>query len=319
MGVLGAVLKGGLALSPWAAGATATTIGAGRLAGQLPENIREAIGITPEKIAEGETYDLDGNDGKGKFTSGGLDDFVRDVVFGTGDEVRKEAKEQAIDKLEAQGGVDVTRKDYESLGLTAPTGLTYTDGTGTKDYLYDSDEAKKKVAQLKLLSEYGGDVEKGQHMTLPQLMSEVKRTKGLFDETTSLEQEWSPQSVAKREEERLIADIAYKKSEKAKDRQHDEAILDWKQGEAEADRDWRREEGNARRTHEWQQNQAQLAYQDAVDARQNELQLTIANMNREDKRADRRASREDRLAAQRQQSIAQLIKGLTQMGAGMAI
>ena len=52
---------------------------------------------------------------------------------------------------------------------------------------------------------------------------------------------------------------------------------------------------------------------------QNMMQLKLANMDRSDRREDRRMEREDRQADKRQASIMMLIKGLSQLGAGFSI
>jgi len=67
------------------------------------------------------------------------------------------------------------------------------------------------------------------------------------------------------------------------------------------------------------QRNHELQLQREENRAKGEMQMQIAMMEQGDRRADREARREDRLALQRQQSIAQLIKGLTQMGAGFAI
>lgn len=74
------------------------------------------------------------------------------------------------------------------------------------------------------------------------------------------------------------------------------------------------ENENARR-----QRNHELQLQREDNKAKGEMQMQIAMMEQGDRRADREARREDRLALQRQQSIASLIKGLTQLGAGFAI
>jgi hypothetical protein len=76
---------------------------------------------------------------------------------------------------------------------------------------------------------------------------------------------------------------------------------------------------NARLAHESQQNNLTRQYQADLAKHDSETKLQIGMMESADRRADRRAAREDRVASQRQQSIAALMKGLTQLGAGFAI
>ena len=64
---------------------------------------------------------------------------------------------------------------------------------------------------------------------------------------------------------------------------------------------------------------ANLEYQQNRDDLKFGQEMQIAQMNMADRKAERADRREDRLAAQRQQSIMALIKGLSQLGAGMAI
>ena len=67
------------------------------------------------------------------------------------------------------------------------------------------------------------------------------------------------------------------------------------------------------------QRNHELQLQREENKAKGEMQMQIAMMEQGDRRADRETRREDRLALQRQQSIAQLIKGLTQLGAGFAV
>ena len=49
------------------------------------------------------------------------------------------------------------------------------------------------------------------------------------------------------------------------------------------------------------------------------MQMQLAQLDRSDRREDRRIAREDRQADKRQASIVMLIKGLTQLGQGFTI
>ena len=49
------------------------------------------------------------------------------------------------------------------------------------------------------------------------------------------------------------------------------------------------------------------------------MQMQLAQMDRADRREDRRMAREDKLADRRQQSIMMLIKGLAQLGQGFSL
>ena len=71
---------------------------------------------------------------------------------------------------------------------------------------------------------------------------------------------------------------------------------------------------NARR-----ERQFEAAQNRELTREQNMMQLRLANMDRADRREDRRMEREDRQAEKRQASIMMLIKGLTQLGAGFSI
>lgn len=76
---------------------------------------------------------------------------------------------------------------------------------------------------------------------------------------------------------------------------------------------------NSRLAHESNQNNLTRQYQADLAKHDANTKLQLGVMESADRRADRRAAREDRLASQRQQSIAALMKGLTQLGAGFAI
>ena len=74
---------------------------------------------------------------------------------------------------------------------------------------------------------------------------------------------------------------------------------------------WRRyqsEENNA-----WRKSQSEK------EERRYDMQMQLAQLDRSDKREDRRLAREDRQADKRQASIMMLIKGLSQLGAGFSI
>ena len=71
---------------------------------------------------------------------------------------------------------------------------------------------------------------------------------------------------------------------------------------------------NARR-----ERQFEAAQNRQLTKEQNMMQLKLANMDRADRREERRMEREDREADKRKESIMMLIRGLTQLGAGFVI
>ena len=75
--------------------------------------------------------------------------------------------------------------------------------------------------------------------------------------------------------------------------------------------DWRRYQ--AEDNSAWRKSQAEK------EERRYDMQMQLAQLDRSDKREDRRIEREDRKAEKRQDSIMLLIKGLTQLGAGFNI
>ena len=76
---------------------------------------------------------------------------------------------------------------------------------------------------------------------------------------------------------------------------------------------------NLMNAHNADQANKQRAHEFAVQEARNNQTMQLAMMDREDKMADRRYMREERAADKRQQSIMMLIKGLTQLGAGFSI
>ena len=82
---------------------------------------------------------------------------------------------------------------------------------------------------------------------------------------------------------------------------------------------WKTQQENARLAHTASENNKTRRFQAETAKYDAQTKLQLGRMESADRRADRAAAREDRLAAQRQQSIAALMKGLTQLGAGFAI
>ena len=82
---------------------------------------------------------------------------------------------------------------------------------------------------------------------------------------------------------------------------------------------WKTQQENSRLAHTASENNKTRRFQAETAKYDANTKLQISRMESADRRADRAAAREDRLASQRQQSIAALMKGLTQLGAGFAI
>lgn len=82
---------------------------------------------------------------------------------------------------------------------------------------------------------------------------------------------------------------------------------------------WKTQQENARLAHTASENNKTRRFQAETAKYDSQTKLQLGRMESADRRADRAAAREDRLASQRQQSIAALMKGLTQLGAGFAI
>jgi hypothetical protein len=82
---------------------------------------------------------------------------------------------------------------------------------------------------------------------------------------------------------------------------------------------WKSQEEARRLNHVASENNKTRRFQAETAKYDANTKLQLGRMESADRRADRAAAREDRLASQRQQSIAALMKGLTQLGAGFAI
>ena len=74
-----------------------------------------------------------------------------------------------------------------------------------------------------------------------------------------------------------------------------------------------RQQYNEDRDEAWRRSQSER------EDKRYDMQMQLAQLDRADKREDRRIAREDRQADKRQASIMMLIKGLTQLGAGFSI
>ena len=75
----------------------------------------------------------------------------------------------------------------------------------------------------------------------------------------------------------------------------------------------------ARQQYNEDKNDAWRKYQSEKEDKRYDTQLQLAQLERADRREDRRIAREDKLADRRQQSIMMLIKGLAQLGQGFSL
>lgn len=290
-----------------ASGATAGLTAAGRgIYELLPENARDAMGLSVDDIVENETYDLD----KDKFTSGGLDDIFRDAITGKGDEVRKATKQKALDELNKIDGT--TKNTYAELGVDIAAPTFRQDGfsdESTADFKGRKDSYKNKLDLLTAIDTYGGSLAGVTATTsisdLNKLLDESKTTyqrkKDLDDPTSALSI-----TLRNQEQQRL-------------DRQYEQDMMDYRERVEQGRLAHQTQQTNAMNAHNAAESNKRIAFEREVQNQKNQQTMQLAMMDRQDKMADRALAREDRAASQRQQSIMALIKGLSQMGAGFAI
>ena len=311
---MGILLTGGAAL----AGTGLLTRG---IADNLPEDVKKVLGITDKQIAAGETYDLE----SGELSSVGVDDWIRNTLLGTDTSSTAEggivdtAKGKALDRLYSEVGQGTLSSRLSDLGITDRPELTYTPGEDIDDYKTDIELLRKKTGLLERISANDGDITGLADKSLAELTkldtAQAQTARIELDEND----EYSPRSIAARQEQAEKDRIKREEENKRLDRLQEDRLLAWKESEANKTRAYEVAEGNARRAHEARESDKQIAYEDRVAQLRADNNMRIAMMDRQDKMADRRIAREDRLASQRQQSIMALMKGLTQMGAGFAI
>lgn len=272
----------------------------------LPENIKDGMGLSVDKIVENETYDLD----KDKFTSGGVDDWVRDLFTGTGKEVREKTKQNALDEINKIDGT--TKNTYRELGVDIEAPSFRQDGfsdESTADFKARKDSYKNKLDLLTAIDEYGGSLAGVTATTstpalkklLDESMTSYKREKDLNDPTSALSM-----TLRNQEQQRL-------------DRQYEQDMMDYRERVEQGRLAHQTQQTNAMNAHNASESNKRIAFERELQNQKNQQTMQLAMMDRQDKMADRALAREDRAASQRQQSIMALIKGLSQMGAGFAI
>ena len=300
-----AALIPGLGL-PVAGSAATTGLAARSIFEVLPENIKDGMGLSVEKIAEGETYDPD----KDKFTSGGIDDWFRDLVTGTGAQVREKTKQNKLDELNKIDGV--TKNTYRELGVDIEAPSFRKNGfsdESTEDFKGRKDSYKNKLDLLTAIDTYGGSLAGVTGTTsvseLNKLLDDSKtkyqREKDLKDPTSALSM-----TLRNQEQQRL-------------DREYEQNMMDYRERVEQGRLAHSTAQTNSMNAHNAAESNKRIAFEREVQNQKNQQTMQLAMMDRQDKMADRALVREDRAASQRQQSIMALIKGLSQMGAGFAI
>ena len=215
-----------------------------------------------------------------------------------------------------QGALSTRLSD---LGIKDRPELTYTPGEDIGEYKTDIELLRQKTGLLESISANDGDITG----LADKSLAELRKLNTQQAQTARIQLDdndrFSPRSIAARQEQAEKDRIKREEENKRLDRLQEDRLLAWKETEANKTRAYNTREANAEREHNARESDKRIAYEDSVARMRSENQMQIALMDREDKRIDRRYQREDRLAAQRQQSIAALMKGLTQLGAGFAI
>ena len=260
----------------------------------------DLLGLTPEKIAENESWDPK----KGERT--------RDFGDKAGDAIMSV----------------LTGRDYGQ-AVEDATKTTYTDtlrdAAGTRLTRYGSVVGGEDVSDLSKLT--GKQLE--QRLTSNQALKDSRTTASVTSgrdrsEYMELNDPDAIQSLAARHV-RLDRE---KEKEKARERElelltrsetRETERLDRADARQTALLAHQTEQTNLRNAHNANEANKTRLHELALQEARNSQTMQLAMMDREDKLADRRYAREDRAADRRQQSIMMMIKGLAQLGQGFSL
>jgi len=159
--------------------------------------LKESLGYTPEKIAEGESFDLNKPDSY-KIDFG---DNLRALTSGISTQkVKEAARQQAIDKVNESVslGIKKIKQGYSGLGLKdrTPINLGYREGEGKEEAaLRVTDELAKLNSLQNLKANYPG-------LDVDGLLGKSSYELDAAGTKFAKDQPDSPQSIARRAEER---------------------------------------------------------------------------------------------------------------------
>lgn len=283
--------RAGLTAGGFALGGRAISEGAKRLQGENETGLASFLGVTPERIAEGETYDPT----KDRITGWDGGDTIRSLFTGVSKEQAEASARQTFqDDMTVYGNRRNRNQNrrLSALGIDGTEALTYdTEGREGKQGFSDRlDERGGLISKLEELKALGGDIT-GFNMdsSAASVQSAIDRARNNRDLQTPGSQSWTAQQGLQLQQQQANQNayqFQVQQQQLAAQERNRNAQLD-------ADRELRRGEGKDR--------------------------MELAILDREGQREELRFRREDRADARRRESMMMLIKGLSQLGAGFAL
>ena len=249
----------------------------------------ELLGLTPEQIAEKESYDPKKGQRERDFGDR-FGDKIMSALTGINyaKKVGEATKTAYVDKLKDDYGTSLTRYGSVSGGqdLSDLSKLTSTQ----LEQRLESNRALKD-ARTQAVTATGRDRTEYMDLTDPDQILSLAATHVRKDKEAEKRQA-SSEAAALRQEGYARQDALYAHQA---------------------------QETNAMNAHNANESNKRMAFERELQDARSKQTLQLAMMDRQDRKEDRRIAREDRAADKRQQSIMMLIKGLTQLGAGFSI
>lgn len=249
------------------------------------------LGVTPDRIAEGETYDPE----KDRITGWDGGDTARSWITGVSKEDAEAAARQTFQEDMTVYGNRRNRNQgrrLSALGIDGTQALTYDiEGReGKKGFSDRLDERGALISKLEELKALGGDIT-GFNMdsSAASVQSAIDRARNTRDLNTPGTQAWTAQQGLQLQQQQANQNayqFQVQQQQLAAQERNRNAQLD-------ADRELRRAEAGDR--------------------------MELAMLERQGQREELRYRREERAENRRRESMMMLMKGMAQLGAGFAL
>ena len=275
----------------FALGGRTISEGAKALQGENETGLASFLGVTPDRIAEGETYDPT----KDRITGWDGGDTLRSIFTGVS---KEQAEASARNTFQEDMKVYGNRRNrnqnrrLSALGIDGTEALTYdtTGREGKQGFTDRLDERGNLISKLEELKALDGDIT-GFNMnsspaSVQAAIDTARQNRNLNTEGSSA---WTAQKGLELQQQQANQNayqFQVQQQQLAASERNRNAQLD-------ADRELRKAEGKDR--------------------------MELAILDREGQREELRFRREDRADARRRDSMMMLIKGLSQLGAGFAL
>ena len=246
----------------------------------MNEYILKMFGQTAEQQAKGDMGDYDSE--TGKLDRGPIESWF-DSMLGRTESVQTEAQDQYVKGLES------TQAGDSLLTLRPDAKITPT--------------TQKRDLRRDLLTAQNQDA----------LISDIKAT-GLSTRSKSELQGMSVEDLTS-----LRTDLIGKKKDADSQKPGGAQWSATRQEERDKESDKRYQSELEYRKWSTEKDDAWRKYQSEKEDKRLDMQMELAQLDRADRREDRRIAREDKAADRRQQSIMMLIKGLAQLGQGFSL